>query len=66
LLTCGSKDAVPPAQAEAVFIGLRRLGKKVELRRYEGEGHWPGVWSERSYRDLCERVLAWFDEHLKA
>lgn len=65
LLTCGSQDLVPPAQAEEVFVGLRRLGKKVELRRYEGEDHWPGRWSEQSYRDLCACVLAWFDEHLK-
>ena len=65
LLTCGSEDGVPPAQAEGVFVGLRRLGKRVELRRYTGEGHWPGIWSERSYRDLCERILNWFDEHLK-
>lgn len=64
LLTCGSKDLVPPAQAEEVFVGLRRLGKRVELRRYEGEDHWPGRWGESSYRDLCARVLTWFDEYL--
>jgi dipeptidyl aminopeptidase/acylaminoacyl peptidase len=65
LLVCGSRDSSAPVEAGAVFVGLRRLGRKVELRRYEGEDHWPGRWSEASYRDLCERVLAWFDEHLK-
>src|SRR5579884_456322 len=65
LVTCGSEDSVPPAQAESVFMGLRRLGKPVELRRYKGEDHWPGRWSEQSYQDLCTRILAWFDEHLK-
>lgn len=49
---------------DRLFVGLRRLGKQVELRHYKGEGHWPGRWSERSYRNLCERVLAWFDEQL--
>ena len=64
LLTCGSEDMVPPAQAAGVFVGLRRLGKEVELREYEGEGHWTGMWSEPAYRDLAERVPAWLDEHL--
>jgi dipeptidyl aminopeptidase/acylaminoacyl peptidase len=65
LLTCGSQDLVPPTQAEEVFVGLRRLAKKVVFRRYEGEDHWPGRWSEQSYQDLCAYVLAWLDEHLK-
>jgi dipeptidyl aminopeptidase/acylaminoacyl peptidase len=64
LLTCGSEDMVPPAQAAGVFVGLRRLGKEAELREYEGEGHWTGMWSEPAYRDLAERVPAWLDEHL--
>lgn len=64
LLVCGSRDSNPPAESEAVFVGLRRLGRKAELRIYKDEDHWSGRWSERSYRDLCERVLAWFDEHL--
>lgn len=65
LLTCGSQDLVPPTQAEEVFVGLRRLDKRVELRRYTGEGHWPGRWSEQSYQDLCARIFYWFDEYLR-
>ncbi len=42
LLVCGSEDNVPRSQAEEVFVGLRRLGKRVELRRYEGRGTGPG------------------------
>ena len=64
LLTCGSEDGVPPSQAEGVYTGLKRLGKRVELREYAGEGHWTGMWSESAYRDVAERAQAWFDEHL--
>jgi acetyl esterase/lipase len=64
LLIGGSEDKIASAQSEAVFVGLRRLGKPVELRRYNGEGHWPGTWSEQSYRDLSQRVIAWFDYYL--
>ena len=66
LLTCGSEDLVPPAQAEAVFVGLRRLGKRVEFRQYRGEQHWPGMWTEPSIRDLAARILEWFEEHILA
>jgi dipeptidyl aminopeptidase/acylaminoacyl peptidase len=64
LLTCGSEDTVPTSEAEAVFVGLRRLGRAVELRVYEGEDHWPGMWTEAAYRDLHDRVLSWFDRWL--
>lgn len=64
LLLCGGQDPGAPEQAAAAFIGLRRLKKKVEYRCYQDEGHWSGTWSEASYRDLCGRVLSWFDEHL--
>lgn len=65
LIVCGGADVGAVAQAKEAFSALRRLGKKVELRVYGGEDHWPGEWSEPSLRDVCERVLAWFDEHLK-
>ncbi len=65
LVTCGARDLGAPAQAEALFVGLRRLGKPVEMRRYERERHWPGAWSAQGYQDLAHRVLAWFNEYLK-
>ncbi|GLV55453.1 hypothetical protein KDH_22970 [Dictyobacter sp. S3.2.2.5] len=64
LLVCGTEDRGAQEQAEAVFVGLRRLKKPVELRKYQGEGHWSGTWGERSYRDLSDRILSWFDQHL--
>ena len=40
LLVVGALDGVPALpQAGEIFSGLRRLGKKAVLARYEGEGH---------------------------
>ncbi|MCL5946829.1 MAG: hypothetical protein M1298_02260 [Chloroflexi bacterium] len=46
------------------LTSLRRLGKEVELAEYVGEDHWPGMWTEASYRDLYARIVRWFDQHL--
>ena len=51
-------------QVLETFGALRRLGQRVELRFYAGEGHWPGTWSEGNLRDLHEHALEWFDTHL--
>src|SRR5258708_2031492 len=61
----GDDTTVPPFLAEQVFVSLRRLGKEVEFARYEGEGHSPAYWSYANQLDLCNRVIAWFDDHLK-
>ena len=50
--------------AEEVFVDLRRLGKEVVLARYEGEGH--SLESYPNQVDYVNRMLAWFDQHLKA
>ena len=65
LLASGTVHANEPAQAGEVFSALRRLGKRVELRLYEGQDHAPGRWSEPSHRDFAERVAQWFATHLK-
>ncbi len=65
LLVSGTAWRGEAAQSGEAFSALRRLGRRVELRLYEGEDHWPGAWSSASFEDLCERVLSWFDEHLK-
>ena len=65
LLASGTVRAEEPAQAGEVFSALRRLGKRVELRLYEGEDHAPGRWSEPSHRDFADRVAQWFATHLK-
>ena len=64
LLFSGDDDPGAFAQASETFSALRRLGQRVELRNYKGEGHWPGSWSEPNLRDVLDRTIAWFDEHL--
>jgi dipeptidyl aminopeptidase/acylaminoacyl peptidase len=54
-----------PIRPEEVFVGLRRLGKRVTYVRYDGEGHWQGAWGRANVADYWTRVIAWFDRHLK-
>ena len=64
LLIQGTEDIWGANQVKEAFSALRRLGKPVELRLYHGEEHWPGAWSERNFRDVCHRVLTWFNQYL--
>jgi len=66
LIVHGSDDEiVAPFLADEVFVGLRRLGKEVEYARYDGEDHSPTYWRYANQVDLCNRIIAWFDSHLK-
>ena len=66
LLVVGTLDGVPAVpQAGEMFSGLRRLGKKAVLARYEGEGHSQVTnWRYPNVADYWQRVLSWFDAHL--
>jgi dipeptidyl aminopeptidase/acylaminoacyl peptidase len=65
LIVHGALDNVcPVAQADELFVGLRRLGKEAVYARYEGEGHWQGTWGHANAVDYWDRVLGWFDEHI--
>ena len=66
LIVQGELDTtVPHTQAEEIFVGLRRLGKEVVYAKYAGEDHWEGTWSAANAEDYWERVIGWFDQHLK-
>jgi len=66
LIVHGAEDAaVPSFLADEIFVGLRRLGKEVEYAKYEGEGHWEGDWSYVNQVDCLNRIINWFDKHLK-
>jgi len=66
LIVHGGEDTtVAPYLGDEIFVGLRRLGKEVEYARYDGEGHSPLGWRLANQVDLCNRVVAWFDRHLK-
>ena len=64
LILHGNRDgAVPIAQAEEVFVGLRRLGREVEYRKYVGEEHAPE--GRENLIDYWNAVLRWFDRYVK-
>lgn len=67
LLYCGEVDAdgVALAQAAEMFSGLRRLGKTVVIACYCGENHNTPTWSATHLVDLWQRILDWFEEHLR-
>jgi len=62
LLVHGGLDV--PENAEQTFVGLRRLGKPVELAIYEGEQHWEGTWGFFNQVDYWNRMLRWFGKYL--
>jgi dipeptidyl aminopeptidase/acylaminoacyl peptidase len=66
LLVHGAEDnAVASFLADEVFVGLRRLGREVVYAQYQKESHSPQTWSYENQMDFCNRVIAWFDAHLK-
>jgi dipeptidyl aminopeptidase/acylaminoacyl peptidase len=66
LIIHGADDGnIAPFLSDQVFVGLRRLGKKVEYAKYVGEGHSPTYWRYANQLDYCNRALEWFDKYLK-
>jgi dipeptidyl aminopeptidase/acylaminoacyl peptidase len=55
--------AVPWYQGIEYFSALRRLGKKVWMMEYNGEGH--GLTERRDRKDWSMRLLQFFDHYLK-
>jgi len=66
LLVHGAEDdEIAASLSDEIFVGLRRLGKRVEYARYAGEPHVPMDWSYANQLDLGNRILGWFDRYLK-
>jgi len=64
LLIHGENDHdVPITQAEEMYIGLKKRGVEAMFVRYPGEGH--GIRQPGHVRDYRERILEWFDQHVK-
>ena len=64
LMLHGTLDVtVSPYLAGEIFVGMKRLGKRIAYAQYSGEGHDIGRLANK--RDLVGRVVAWFDEYLK-
>ena len=64
LVICGTHDVPGTANARETFLGLRRLGKRVEMREYRCEGHIVTDWSTEDTRDYYKSVLNWFKRYL--
>ena len=65
LVICGAHDVPGSAGARETFLGLRRLGKRVEMREYMREGHHLTEGSLEDTRDYYKSVLGWFNQYLK-
>ena len=64
LVICGTHDVPGSVNARETYLGLRRLGKRVEMREYQREGHITTNWSAADTRDYYESVFNWFDQYL--
>jgi dipeptidyl aminopeptidase/acylaminoacyl peptidase len=65
LIVAGSEDtAVPPHLSEAVFKGLKRLGKSSVYIEYQREQHSPLYYAYEHQLDLFDRIRTWFDTYL--
>jgi dipeptidyl aminopeptidase/acylaminoacyl peptidase len=64
LILQGEADPVdPPGQSQELYRGLKRYGVETELVVYPRELH--GFREEKHLLDRLERILAWYDKHLK-
>jgi dipeptidyl aminopeptidase/acylaminoacyl peptidase len=63
LILGGEEDwNVPIINSEQLYLALKRLGVETELVVYPGEYH--GIDTPSHAKDLKERYLDWFGEHL--
>ena len=66
LMVHGADDrTVASFLSDETFVGLRRLGKEVQYAKYLGEDHSPVYWRYANQLDLANRMIAWFDQHLR-
>ncbi len=64
LILQGDADSVdPPGQSQELYRGLKRYGVETELVVYPREPH--GFHEEKHLLDRLNRILGWYDKHLK-
>jgi dipeptidyl aminopeptidase/acylaminoacyl peptidase len=63
ILQGGADDTDPPGQSQELYRGLKRYGVETELVLYPREPH--GFREEKHLLDRLNRILAWYDKHLK-
>jgi dipeptidyl aminopeptidase/acylaminoacyl peptidase len=66
LLMTGDQDHnVPARQAMEMYYALRRLGKEVTWVSYTNGGHGMPTSTIEEVKDYHERIVKWYDDHLK-
>ncbi len=66
LLMTGEQDHnVPARQAMEMYYALRRLGKEVAWVSYTNGGHGMPTTTIEEVKDYHQRILSWYDDHLK-
>lgn len=66
LLTTGEADPnVPARQAMEMYYALRRLGTEVAWVNYVNGGHGMPTSTVEEVKDFHERILKWYEDHLK-
>ena len=66
LLMTGEQDHnVPARQAMEMYYALRRLGKEVAWVSYTNGGHGMPTTTIEEVKDYHQRILDWYDDHLK-
>jgi dipeptidyl aminopeptidase/acylaminoacyl peptidase len=64
LILSGEDDQTnPTGQSKGLYRALKHLGVETELVTYPGEDHSPRKMSNNV--DIFERILAWYDAHLR-
>jgi dipeptidyl aminopeptidase/acylaminoacyl peptidase len=63
ILQGNADDTDPPGQSQELYRGLKRYGVETELVLYPREPH--GFREEKHLLDRLNRILAWYDKHLK-
>jgi len=64
LILQGDADTVDPlGQSQELYRGLKRYGVETELVVYPREPH--GFYEEKHLLDRLNRIVAWYDAHLK-
>ncbi len=64
LILQGDADPIdPPGQSQELYRGLKRYGVETDLVVYPREPH--GFHEEKHLLDRLNRILAWYDKHLK-
>lgn len=63
ILHGGDDHIVPASQGQEFYQALKELGVQTQLVTYPREGH--PIQEREHQRDMLERILAWYDRHLK-